>query len=61
MAKSKKNLSVMLKGILDLTNGTITETTPEADLVYSYDEIMQQFDGRDVSIQIKETSDLESV
>lgn len=58
---SKRNTSVSLNGLLDLDDGTITETTKDADLVYRFDEILRQFNGRNVTISIKESSELETV
>jgi hypothetical protein len=58
---SKKNTTVSLNGLLDYDEGTITEQLKDADLVYRFDEILRQFDGKEVSIMIKESTELESV
>jgi hypothetical protein len=61
MAKSKLNVGYSLSGFLDLDNGTITEMTKEEDKVYDFDNILRQFNGKEVAITIKETSELESI
>jgi hypothetical protein len=64
MAKSTRTLGYSLNGILDLENGIITkEATKEGeeDKVYPFAEILQLFDGKDITISFKETSELESV
>jgi hypothetical protein len=66
MAKSKRNNSVLLHGYLDLSNGTITEIIekknqePE-EYVYDYNSLVANFDGKQIAISIRETTDLESV
>lgn len=66
MAKSKRNNSVLLHGYLDLENGTITEVIekknqePE-EFVYDYHSLVSQFNGKQVAISIRETTELESV
>ena len=65
MAKSKRNNSVILHGYLNLENGTITEVIEKKNqepetYVYSYDSIVQQFNGKQVAISIRETTELES-
>jgi hypothetical protein len=65
MAKSKRNNSVILHGYLNLEDGTITEiiekknSEPE-EYVYPYDSIVEQFNGKQVAISIRETTELES-
>jgi YonK protein len=66
MAKSKRNNSVLLHGYLDLEAGTITEIVekknqdPE-EYVYDYKSLVSHFDGKQIAISIRETTELESV
>lgn len=65
MAKSKRNNSVILHGYLNLDDGTITEVIEKKNqepetYVYSYDSIVKQFNGKQVAISIRETTELES-
>jgi hypothetical protein len=65
MAKSKRNNSVILHGYLDLDKGNITELIEKKNqepetYVYSYDSIIKQFDGKQIAISIRETTELES-
>lgn len=65
MAKSKRNNSVILHGYLDLDKGTITEVIEKKNqepetYVYSYDSIVNQFNGKHIAISIRETTELES-
>jgi hypothetical protein len=55
---SKKVHTVNLKGILDLDTMEITEQTKEAEFTYDFLEILRDFDGKQVSISIKEENDL---
>lgn len=61
MAKSKRNLGYSLSGFLDLDEGTITEQTKDEELVFDFDNIIRQFNGKEVTVTIKEVSELESV
>jgi hypothetical protein len=66
MAKSKRNNSVLLSGYLDLRNGTVTEVIEKKnqetdEIVYDYTSLIEQFDGKQVAISIRETTELESV
>lgn len=55
---SKKVNAVNLKGILDLDTMEMTEQTKEAEFVYDFLEILRDFDGKQVSISIKEEVEL---
>lgn len=59
--KSKRNHSVVLSGLLDVDDGTITEYVNDADIVYNLEEIIRAFNGKEVSITVRETNELESV
>jgi hypothetical protein len=59
--KSKRNHSVVLTGLLDIDDRTITEYVNDADIVYNIDEIIRAFNGKEVSITVRETNELESV
>lgn len=66
MAKSKRNNSVLLHGYLDLKNGTITEIIEKKnqeseEFVYDYNALIEKFNGKQVAISIRETTELESV
>jgi YonK protein len=66
MAKSKRNNSVPLHGYLDLENGTVTEIIEKKnqeseELIYDYNSLVSQFNGKQVAISIRETNELESV
>jgi len=65
MAKSKKNNSVILHGYFDQKAGTVTEIIEKKNKdpeihVYPFDSIVKQFDGKDVVISIRETTELPS-
>lgn len=55
---SKKIHSVNLKGLLDLDTMEVTEQTKEAEFTYDFLEILRGFDGKQVSISIKEEVEL---
>jgi hypothetical protein len=55
---SKMIHSVNLKGQLDLDVMEITEQTKEAEFTYDFLEILRDFDGKQVSISIKEEVEL---
>jgi hypothetical protein len=55
---SKKVHTVNLKGILDLDTMEITEQAKEEEFTYDFLEILRDFDGKQVSISIKEENDL---
>lgn len=64
MAKSTRTIGYSLSGILDLENGIITKYATkegESDKVYPYAEYIEQFDGKEITIAFKETSELESI
>lgn len=56
--KSTRSLSYSLKGILDLENMQITEVSEDEEVVHDLDDIVRQFDGKEVTFAIKETSKL---
>jgi len=55
---SKKVNQVNLKGIFDMDVMEITEQTKEAEFVYDFKEILSDFNGKNVSITIKEENEL---
>jgi hypothetical protein len=55
---SKKVHAVNLKGLLDLDVMEVTEQTKEAEFTYDFLEILRDFDGKQVSIQIREEVEL---
>ena len=55
---SKKIHSVNLKGQFDLDVMEITEQTKEAEFTYDFLEVLREFDGKQVSISIKEEQEL---
>ena len=60
MAKSKRDLSYRLVGELDLAGQTITEYDKDGEIVAEHDltAIIEQFDGKEVTFAIKESSEL---
>jgi len=55
---SKKVHAVNLKGELDLGVMEITEKAKEAEYTYDFLAILREFDGKQVSIMIKEENEL---
>lgn len=55
---SKKINQVSLKGELNLDNVEITEITKEGEFVYDFKQILQEFDGKQISISLKEENEL---
>jgi hypothetical protein len=55
---SKKVHAVNLKGILDLGTMEVTEQTKEAEFTYDFLAILREFDGKNVSISIKDEEEL---
>jgi hypothetical protein len=55
---SKKIHAVSVKGEFDLSTMEITETTKEAILTYDFLEVLREFDGKQVTISIKEENEL---
>lgn len=55
---SKRVNQVALKGELDMDLVEITEVTKEGEFVYDLKEILQSFDGKNVTILIKEEKEL---
>lgn len=55
---SKKINSVNLKGQLDLDTMEVTEQTKEAEFTYDFLAILREFDGKQVSISLKEENEL---
>lgn len=58
---AKLTNSIVIKGILDTENDTITEITKESENEYSLSGILDRFDGRMVTYSIKEDSELEVI
>lgn len=55
---AKKVHSINLKGLLDLDTMEVTEQTKEAEFTYDFLEVLREFDGKQVSISIKEEEEL---
>lgn len=55
---SKKIHQVSLKGELTLDKMEITEVTKEAEYTYDFLEILREFDGKQVSVSVKEEKEL---
>jgi hypothetical protein len=55
---SKKIHAVNIKGLFDLDTMEITEQTKEAEFTYDFLKILQEFDGKQISISIKEENEL---
>lgn len=55
---AKKTTATNVKGILDIQEDTITEITKDAENVYSLSEILNEYDGKSVTISIKEEQEL---
>jgi hypothetical protein len=55
---SKKVHAVNLKGTLDLDTMEVVEQTKEAEFTYDFLEILRDFNGKQVSISIKEEVEL---
>lgn len=55
---SKKVHAVNLKGSLDLDVMEVTEQTKEAEFTYDFLEVLRDFDGKNVTISIKEEQEL---
>jgi predicted site-specific integrase-resolvase len=58
--KSTKSLGYNLKGWLNVELMHVTEVTDEEEVVHDLASVLQQFDGKEVSISIKMTDKLES-
>lgn len=63
MAKSTRTIGYNLSGVLSLDEGTITKYNKEGEIeaVYPFDDYISNFDGKEISIAFKETSELESI
>jgi YonK protein len=55
---SKKIHAVNIKGTLDLDTMEIIEQAKEAEYTYDFLAILRDFDGKQVSISIKEENEL---
>lgn len=55
---AKKTHSVSLKGILDMDTGVIEEVTKDDVNNYNFIEILKEFHDKQVSITIKEETEL---
>jgi hypothetical protein len=55
---AKKVNSVNFKGELNLDLMEVTEQTKEAEFTYDFLEVLRDFDGKQVSISIKEEQEL---
>lgn len=56
---AKKTLGYSLKGDLDISGMTITETTKDNISVYDLQSILNEFDGQPVTFSIKLDTDVE--
>ena len=55
---SKKIHAVNLKGQLDLDTMEVVEQTKEAEFTYDFLTILREFDGKQISISLKEENEL---
>lgn len=55
---SKKIHAVNLKGELDLDTMEIVETTKEGEFTYDFLAILRDFNGKQVSVSLKEENEL---
>lgn len=55
---SKKVNQVSLKGFLDIDKMEVIEQTKEAEYTYDFLAIIREYDGKNVSITIKEENEL---
>jgi hypothetical protein len=55
---AKKVHAITLKGTLDLDVMEITEQTKEAENTYDFLSVLREFDGKQISISIKEEEEL---
>lgn len=55
---AKKTTATNVKGILDIQEDTITEITKDAENVYSLSEILNEYDGKQITLGIKEEQEL---
>ena len=58
---AKRVNQVSYKGILDMDQVTVTEITKESEDTYDLKAVLQTFDGKQVSITIKEEEPLPTV
>lgn len=54
----KKTTSSNVKGVLDITNDLVTEITKDNEIEYSLSELLAEYDGKHVTITIKEEKEL---
>lgn len=54
----KKTTSSNVKGVLDIENDLITEITKDNEIEYSLSELLAEYDGKHVTITIKEEKEL---
>lgn len=55
---SKKVNQVNLKGVFELDTMEVTEQTKEAEYTYDFLEILRDFNGKNISVSIKEEKEL---
>jgi hypothetical protein len=55
---SKRVNAVNIKGSFELDTMEITEQTKEAEFTYDFLQILKDFDGRTITISIKEENEL---
>jgi hypothetical protein len=55
---SKKVNTVNLKGVLDMNQMEITELAKDGEFTYDFLEILKGFDGKTISLSVKEEEEL---
>ncbi|ANB49253.1 YonK family protein [Bacillus velezensis] len=55
---SKKVHQINVKGYFDMDVMEVTEQTKEAEYTYDFKEILSEFNGKNVSITVKEENEL---
>ena len=62
---AKRVNSAQLKGVLDISfdegTGTVTEIVKDVENVYNLFELLEEFNGKSISITIKEENDIQPV
>jgi hypothetical protein len=58
---AKRNNSIGFKGLLDVDAMQITEETKEGIFVYSVLDALREYDGKEVSLNIKEEAPVKPV
>lgn len=58
---AKRNNSIGFKGVLDVDTMQIQEETKEGIFLYSILDALREFDGKEISLNIKEESPVQPV